>query len=251
MRKRVSSGSPYEATVSQFRRTLTVPSMVGPPPRSSETERRAAAATSVPLRLAPTTRTRPERQYPQVYAVALSGRSKGRRLVRQIGSGVVLALTMAIAPISARDATPAPVKIAVFDFELEDLSPSAAAVSKPTSSATTMEKVSNAAREELAQSGRYVVIDASKVDATTVAEKTLRECAGCEADIAQQLGAQQSLIGLVRKVTQTDYYVVIRIRDARSGKILDQEEANFAGDEAGWVSGVRMLIRHQVLPNKD
>src|SRR6202008_714486 len=105
-----------------------------------------------------------------------------------------------------------------------------------------MEKVSNAAREELSRSGRYVVIDASKVDTRSVAQnKTLRDCGGCEASIAQQLGAQQSLIGVVTKVTQTDYYLVIRIRDARTGKVLDQEGANFAGDEQGWASGARML----------
>jgi hypothetical protein len=79
----------------------------------------------------------------------------------------------------------------------------------------------------------------------------LRNCDGCEAGIAAQLGAQQALIGVVSKVTQTDYYVIIRIRDAQTGKILAQEEANFAGDEQGWASGVRMLIRHQVLPMKD
>jgi hypothetical protein len=59
------------------------------------------------------------------------------------------------------------------------------------------------------------------------------------------------MIGLVRKVTETDYYVVIRIRDAHTGKVLDQEEALFAGDQTGWASGVRMLIRHQVLPTQN
>jgi hypothetical protein len=43
---------------------------------------------------------------------------------------------------------------------------------------------------------------------------------------------------------------VVRIRDAHTGKILDQEEAMFAGDQTGWPSGVRMLIRHQVLPTQ-
>ena len=181
-----------------------------------------------------------ERLIPQVSA-----------LVRDIGPAVVLALSIAVAPVGAGNAEPAPIKIAVFDFELEDLSPAAVSPSKPAAGATTLEKVSNAAREELAHSGRYIVIDASKVDAKSVAQKTLRDCGGCEADIARQLGAQQSLIGLVSKATQTDYYVVIRIRDARTGRILDQQEANFAGDEQGWASGVRMLIRHQVLPGKD
>ena len=47
----------------------------------------------------------------------------------------------------------------------------------------------------------------------------------------------------MRKVSQTDYYVVIQIRDARTGKLLDQQEANFAGGEEGWATGVRMLIK--------
>jgi hypothetical protein len=51
----------------------------------------------------------------------------------------------------------------------------------------------------------------------------------------------------VVKATQTDYYVLIQIRDARTGRLLDRQEANFAGSEQGWPSGVRMLIRHQVL----
>jgi hypothetical protein len=85
----------------------------------------------------------------------------------------------------------------------------------------------------------------------TVTGKSLRNCEGCEAGIALQLGAEQSLIGVVRRVTQTDYYVVIQIRDARTGKLLDQQEANFAGAEDGWSSGVRMLIKHQVLASQN
>ncbi|HEY4446554.1 MAG TPA: DUF2380 domain-containing protein [Steroidobacteraceae bacterium] len=144
-------------------------------------------------------------------------------------------------------ASSAPVKIAVFDFELEDVSPAASYLGKTTSSAAAMDKVSSEARRMLAQSGRYSLIDVSKVDAKPVSEKSLRNCDGCEAGIALQLGAEQSLMGIVRRVTQTDYYVVIQIRDARSGKLVNQQEANFAGGDDGWASGVRMLIKHQVL----
>ena len=74
---------------------------------------------------------------------------------------------------------------------------------------------------------------------------------GCEAGIALKLGADESLLGIVRRATQTDYYVVIQIRDARSGKLLDQQGANFAGGQEGWASGVRMLIKHQILVSQD
>ena len=75
----------------------------------------------------------------------------------------------------------------------------------------------------------------------------LKDCNGCDAPLASQLGADQSLIGVVRRVSQTDYYVLVQIRDAHTGTVLAQEAANFAGGEEGWASGVRMLIDHQVL----
>jgi hypothetical protein len=175
-----------------------------------------------------------------------------QRRVAAIGVLGVLALAGAGAPAPAEDAgKSAPIKVAVFAFELQDSSPSAALLSKSTTGATVMEKVTDAARRELAQSGRYSLIDVSHTDAGPVRDGSLRNCEGCEAAIALQLGAAQSLIGVVTKVTQTDYYISIRIRDARTGKIIDQQEANFAGGEDGWPSGVRMLIRHQVLPGQE
>ncbi len=160
--------------------------------------------------------------------------------------GVLLGI--AAGPAPAVDAAGAPpIKIAVFDFELEDLSPAASLLGESTTHASSMEKVSAEARRMLAESGRYQLVDVSKADAKPVIDKSLRNCEGCDAGIALTLGADQSLIGIVRRVTQTDYYVLIQISDARSGKVLDQQDANFAGGEDGWASGVRMLIKHQIL----
>ena len=166
----------------------------------------------------------------------------------RFGSLAILALGLTLWSIGGADSSPAPaVKIAVFEFEFEDLSPAASLLHKTTNRTATMDKVSSEARRQLAESGRYSVIDASNVDAQAVTSKSLRNCDGCEAALARQLGADQSLIGVVKSVTQTDYYVAIQIRDARTGKLIDQQEANFAGGEEGWPSGVRMLIKHQIL----
>jgi hypothetical protein len=99
----------------------------------------------------------------------------------------------------------------------------------------------------LAESGRYILIDVSKVNAKPVREKALRNCEGCEAGIALEAGADQALVGVIRRITQTDYYVVVQISDARTGKVLNQQSAHFAGGPDGWASGVRMLLKHQVL----
>jgi hypothetical protein len=172
-------------------------------------------------------------------------RLTARGLVRLLAAAT---LALLLSPALCADATKtAPVKLAVFEFELEDVTPAAAFTKEGTSSASSIEKVSSAARAELAKSGRYTIVDTSKADAKAVIDKSLRDCDGCEAAIAQKLGADESMIGVVRRATQTDYYIVVQIRDAHSGKVLDQQGANFAGGEEGWPTGVRMLIKHQVL----
>jgi hypothetical protein len=155
------------------------------------------------------------------------------------------------APVDAPPPRPSVVKLAVFDFELEDATPAAALLGQTTSIEATMEKVSGEARRILNESGRYILIDPTKTDGTPVRGKALRNCEGCEADIALRAGADQALLGVVRRITQTDYYVVIQITDARTGKVLDQQAANFAGGPDGWASGVRMLLQHQVLALAD
>jgi hypothetical protein len=155
------------------------------------------------------------------------------------------------APVDPPPPRPPVAKLAVFDFELEDVSPAASLLGQTTSNEAAMEKVSSEARRMLAQSGRFMLIDVGNVDTDPVRAKSLRSCEGCETAIALRAGAEQALIGVVRRVTQTDYYVVIQISDTQTGKVLNRQEANFAGGPDGWASGVRMLIKHQVLEPAD
>jgi hypothetical protein len=148
---------------------------------------------------------------------------------------------------TANESTAPAVKIAVFDFELDDLSAASVLLGQSTTSSDSLHKVGEAARKAMAKSGRYVVIDPSH-DAQFPKDTALKDCGGCDAALASRLGADQSLIGVVRRVSQTDYYVIVQVRDVHSGKVIAQEAANFAGGEEGWASGVRMLIDHQVLP---
>ncbi len=170
--------------------------------------------------------------------------------LRAVTAAALLSLGFAGAVRSQAPAA-APVRIAVFPFELEDGTPASALQGRETSSAASLAKVSAAARQQLQDSGQYAVIDGGTSSAAQVRAKSLRDCEGCEAAIALGLGAQQSLLGIVRRATQTDYYMEIQIRDARSGKLVRVESANFAGSEEGWPSGVRMLIKHQVLVSAD
>lgn len=149
---------------------------------------------------------------------------------------------------SAAPARSSAIKIAVFGFELDDVTPAAAYVGKVDSTQKSLQMATKAARAELARSGRYSIVSVNDVDAKAVKDHTLRNCQGCEATIARKLGAQQSMLGIVRRATQTDYYILLVIRDAKTGKILNTQAANFAGGDEGWASGAEVLIRYQVLP---
>jgi hypothetical protein len=166
------------------------------------------------------------------------------------GLAGVLIVGIGSAAVRSADA-PTPIPIAVFDFELDDATPASALLSQSTSSSSALQKATDAARRALARSGRYRVIMQPDAPATAPRPARLQDCNGCEAAMALRLGAQQSMIGVVRRATQTDYYILIEIRDARTGTLLNQQDANFAGGEEGWATGVRILLDHQVLyPNQ-
>jgi hypothetical protein len=163
--------------------------------------------------------------------------------------GFIGLLLIGLGSVAARgaEAPPAPIAIAVFDFELDDVTPASAFLQRATSSAPSLQKATDAAKRELSRSGLYQVIAQTGAPSAARQPAHLKDCDGCEAAMALQLGAQQSLIGIVRRATQTDYYVTIAIRDAHTGKLVNQQSANFAGGEEGWATGVRVLLDHQIL----
>jgi Protein of unknown function (DUF2380) len=168
---------------------------------------------------------------------------------RHLGISILL---LALIPALPTLATTSPsVKIAVFDFELEDVSAAAAAsLGDSADDSTRMHAVTDEARRVLAQSGRYSIIDTKGIGAQPVKDKSLRNCDGCDAAIALKLGAERSLIGVVTRVAKTEYYVSLRITDTGTGKVLNEQSAFFTGADDAWASGVRMLLKHAVLADE-
>ena len=65
-------------------------------------------------------------------------------------------------------ATPAPIKLAVFDFELEDASAASATGGTASDDAAQLTDVTNQVRRLFAQSGRYEVIDIGSAEPDAV-----------------------------------------------------------------------------------
>ena len=146
--------------------------------------------------------------------------------------------------VMAALATPAPVALAVFDFELEDTTAASTGASA-TSDASYLAEVTASVREALGQSGRYRVVDASGEAAKA---RALRDCDGCEAPIAQKLGADQSLIGVVRRVSRTEYTLGFQGRDARTGAVLARGDSGLRlGADYSWKRGAVRLVSEKLV----
>ena len=100
---------------------------------------------------------------------------------------MVASLLSAVALIVLQAAaTPTPIKLAIFDFELDDAS---AGVSS-TAAADTMQLkgVTNDVRQLFEQAGHYVPIDGSTADADAARAHILRDCNDCAAAIGPSIG---------------------------------------------------------------
>ncbi|OKO85557.1 DUF3280 domain-containing protein [Bradyrhizobium sp. AS23.2] len=140
--------------------------------------------------------------------------------------------------------TPAPIALAVFDFELEDMTAGSAAASA-ASDVSYLAEVTGSVRDALGQSGRYRIVDVGGEEAKAHA---LRDCDGCEAAIAQKLGADQSLIGVVRRVSRTEYTLGFQVRDARTGVVLARGDSGLRmGADYSWKRGAVRLVSDRLI----
>lgn len=142
---------------------------------------------------------------------------------------------------------PAPVTLAVFDFELEDTTAVSAGASA-TSDASYLAEVTAGVRESLGQSGRYRIVD---VGGEAAKAHALRDCGGCEAAIAQSLGADQSLIGVVRRVSRTEYTLGFQVRDSRTGAVLARADSGLRlGADYSWKRGAVRLVSDRLIESR-
>jgi hypothetical protein len=160
---------------------------------------------------------------------------------------VMLLAGVAVAD-TAETAAPSPVKIAVFPFELVDFSAAAPYVPADDIDREQLQLSTEEARRLIVESGRYQLVDTGTANEQIAKVVPLRDCAGCEAGIAAGLAADQSLIGIVTRITRTEYAVTYKIRDARSGGLVDVQQTDLRmGANVAWSRGARWLIQRRLL----
>jgi len=168
--------------------------------------------------------------------------------LRGLSTIALITGVLTTATAHAQQPPAAPIRLAIFEFELEDTS--AGAESGETASDTRgLADVTDAVRQLLAQSGRYDVINVSAASADTVGKHTLHDCNGCDARIALGLGADQSLVGVVRRISRVEYTVRFQIREARTGSVVSEGDSGLRmGANYSWSRGAISLVRDRLLP---
>jgi hypothetical protein len=72
---------------------------------------------------------------------------------------------------------------------------------------------------------RHSFVDVSRADAPDATADSLHKCDGCDAAIARQLGADQSLVDILTRII-TDFAVTFTVRGARTGALIAVEQTD-------------------------
>ncbi len=171
---------------------------------------------------------------------------------RRLPHGLVRAAAAAVVSAAAV-CTPAhsdePIKLAVFPVELEDVSAGGGIIAPDERDRAYLAEASEEMRRRLSESGRYRLVDTGPAAQNEhVKARTLHACSDCVGPIARSLGAGQAVVGTIKRITRTEYTLLIQFFDASSGEPV----ANYftglrMGANYSWPRGVIWLMKNRIL----
>ena len=146
-----------------------------------------------------------------------------------------------------RPGSTAPIKIAVFDFELEDFS--AAGVTVP---GTERHQVPGAGDRGSKARARPIRPLQHREHRRRRPGGSARSWAAqlprLRREIAAKLGAEQDMVGVVTKISMTEYTVTVQVSDVRKGTVIKTYTTGLRmGAGYSWVRGVTWLMKNRVL----
>ncbi len=154
-------------------------------------------------------------------------------------------------PCRPASAAPAPVSVAVLDFELIDTSLEGASRGVDKAETARLARISDLLRALLAASGRYSVVNLAPAAAKIADAGLIHGCNGCEVDIARTLGAERVISGTVQKVSTLILTLSIVEREVATGRTLQVATAQIRGDtDQSWTRGVEWLVHNRLLAGR-
>jgi hypothetical protein len=102
-------------------------------------------------------------------------------------------------------------------------------------------------RKELRESGKFQSLDIAPVNGAAH-HSNLQACGGCDVKLAQQLGADLVMTGVVQKVSNLILNVNFYLRDVRTGALVAAGSADMRGNtDESWTRATEYLIRNRLL----
>ena len=102
-------------------------------------------------------------------------------------------------------------------------------------------------RKAMAESGRYVVVDIGPVNAAAHG-KNLQACGGCDVQLAQKLGADLAITGVVQNVSALILNINIYVRNTQSGRLIAAMSVDLRGNtDESWSRAMNYLMRNRLL----
>lgn len=143
-----------------------------------------------------------------------------------------------------------PPKLAVFDFEMVDTSLEAEMRVKRPDEQERLVRVGDQLRKELGESGKFQILDIAPINAAAH-QSNLQACGGCDVKLAQQLGADLAISGVVQKVSNVILNINLYLRDVHTGKLVAAGSADMRGNtDESWARATHYLVRERLLaPN--
>jgi hypothetical protein len=170
---------------------------------------------------------------------------------KRLKASLMMSLVLACAPLlsprasRAEDARP---KLVVFDLELDDFSAGGPLAGESPAETARLQKMSALARDLLAQSGLFELVDPRASANDSVKEHWLRKCNGCDAAAARALGADLSFVGYFRKISVMEQFLELAVRDARSGEIVNLSHTDLRNEtDDSWARALTYLIRRRLI----
>ena len=155
---------------------------------------------------------------------------------------VLLALLALIAVAHAE----APIKVAVFDFELIDTSLEGEVSGVQETQTNRLRALTEQLREAVAAAPGTELIDVAPI-ARTSRSRNLQACGGCDRDFAERMGADWSITGTVQKVSNLILNINVYVREVESGERIQAMSADIRGNtDESWQRGLSYLIRNRL-----
>ncbi|MDQ0467078.1 DUF3280 domain-containing protein [Labrys wisconsinensis] len=149
--------------------------------------------------------------------------------------------------VAGTGAIAAPLKAAVFGFELVDTSEEGQLTGERPDQTRRVALASTELRRLLDASGQIAEVDLAPQAAAIRKGSPLYRCNGCAADIARDLGAEVSIIGLVQKTSNLILSFRVEVTDVRSGRMLRGGQVDIRGNnDEMWLRGVRFLVKDRL-----